>query len=133
MKHFDEPLTIFMDNQIMGAKNLESALLKLKQPNAFPFLEYLFNRILASHLDASERWKDRELGTLFDTIAATRAEFRSSYKTFKVGFGLIMKIRKFMLDAGYKTLEGDGVLEMMNKGMRGRLARDWKYLGMMIK
>jgi len=70
---------------------------------------------------------------LLDIVLECRDRFRSSYRRFKVGFSLIMKVREFMLKSGYKSVESGGVLEMIIKGLRGRLGKDWKYLGIMIK
>lgn len=130
MKHVDEPLTVFLYDETLGT---EDAVSKLQQPTSFPFLEHLFTRLLTSHPESTTLWQASELSALLETISEARNEFRTSYKNFKVGFSLIMKVRQFMLEAGYKTADGDGVLEMMSKGLRGRLSRDWKYLGTMIK
>ena len=135
MKHVDEPLTTFLYDELIGMDDTDSALRKLEHSSSYPFLEYLFTRILASqpNPNSSTHWQTDDLSMLLDVVLECRDGFRSSYRRFKVGFSLIMKVREFMLKSGYKSVESGGVLEMIVKGLRGRLGKDWKYPGTMIK
>lgn len=133
MKHIDEPLTIFLYDENLGTDSPEDAISKLQRSDSFTFLEYVLTRLLTSCPDSVTLWKKGEISAVLETISEARKDFSVSYKNFKVGFSLVMKVRTFMLDVGYKTADGDGVLEMMSKGLRGRLSRDWRYLGTMIK
>ena len=140
MKHVDEPLTLFLFDNNLGCPNEKAALQKLVKPESFPFLEYLFTRVLASQTNQQQsRWKsDRsDLSSLLGVITDCRSKFHEQCQKFRVGFSLLSRVRKFVLDLGYKTVEseedGKSALDVMSRGLRGRLTRDWKYLGLVIK
>lgn len=140
MKHADEPLVLFLFDGNLGCPNEKSALRKLAKSESFPFLEYLFTRILSSQTNQQQsRWKsDRnDLSSLLSVITDCRAKFHEECQKFRIGFNLLLRVRKFVLDLGYKSVEseedGKSILNVMSKGLRGRLTRDWKYLGLVIK
>jgi len=140
MKHIDEPLTLFLFDNNLGCSNEKSALRKLVTPESFPFLEYLFTRVLGSQTNQQQsRWKsDRsDLSSLLGVITDCRVGFHERCRRFRVGFGLLLRVRRFVLDLGYKSVEseedGKSILDVMSRGLRGRLTRDWKYLGLVIK
>jgi len=140
MKHIDEPLTLFLFDNNLGCQNEKTALRKLVTPESFPFLEYLFTRVLGSQTNQQQsRWKsDRsDLSALLGVIADCRAGFHEQCRRFRVGFCLLLRVRRFVLDLGYKSVEsgedGKSILDVMSRGLRGRLTRDWKYLGLVIK
>lgn len=140
MKHMDEPLALFLFDNNLGCTNEKSALRKLAKPESFQFLEYLFTRVLSSQANQQQgRWKsDRsDLSSLLGVINDCRAGFHEQSQKFRIGFGLLLRVRKFVLDLGYKSVEseedGKSILNVMSRGLRGRLARDWKYLGLVIK
>lgn len=140
MKHVDEPLAVLLFDNNLDCADEKAALRKLAKPESFPFLEYLFTRVLSSQTNQQQsRWKsDRnDLSALMGVIAHCRVKFREQCQKFRVGFGLLLRVRNFVLDLGYKSVEseeeGKSVLDLMSKGLRGRLTRDWKYLGLVIK
>jgi hypothetical protein len=140
MKHIDEPLTLFVFNNNLGCPDEKSALRMLAKPGSFPFLEYLFTRVLSSQTTQQQsRWKsDRsDISSLFDVITDCRANFHRRCRKFRIGFSLLLHVRGFVRNTGSKTVEseedGKSVLDVMNRGLRGRLTRDWKYLGSAIK
>ena len=140
MKHIDEPTTLFLFDNNLGCPNEKCALQKLVRPESFPFLEYLFARVLSSQTNQQQSlWKsDRnDLSSLLGVITDCRAKFHEECLKFRIGFGLVLRVRKFILDLGYKSVEseedGKSILDVMSRGLRGRLTRDWKYLGMVIK
>lgn len=55
----------------------------------------------------------------------------------RMAFGLMRLVRAFMLKQGWKSAGGDGdakeVGEDMAQALRGRLGRDTRYLGTMVK
>ena len=140
MKHIDEPLTLFLFDNNLDCANEKSALRKLAKPESFPFLEYLFTRVLSSQGNQQQsRWKsDRNgLSSLLGVLTDCRVKFHEQCRKFRIGFGLLLRVRKFVLDLGYKSVEseedGKSLLDVMSRGLRGRLTRDWKYLGLVIK
>ena len=140
MKHTDEPLTLFLLGNNLDCPNEKSALRKLAKPESFPFLEYLFTRVLSSQTSQQQsRWKsDRnEISSLLGVITDCRTNFREQCQKFRIGFSLLLQVRKFVLDAGCKSVEseedGKSLLDVMSRGLRGRLTKDWKHLGLVIK
>lgn len=139
MKHIDEPLTLFLFDNNLDCANEKSALRKLAKPESFPFLEYLFTRVLSSQGNQQQsRWKsDRnDLSSLLGVLTDCRVKFHEQCRKFRIGFGLLLRVRKFVLDLGYKSVEsedGKSLLDVMSRGLRGRLTKDWKYLGLVIK
>jgi len=133
MKHMDEPLTIFLCDELLGMDSAASASRRFNESSTYPFLDYLFTRTLAFQSDSATDWQSVGIIRLLEIIAESRVEFISSYRRFKVGFSLIIKLRNFMAKSGYKSVENDTILEMMSKALRGRLSKEWKYLGMMVK
>lgn len=140
MKHIDEPLSLFLIDNNLGCANEKFALQKLAKPESFPFLEYLFTRVLSSQGNQQQsRWKsDRnDLPSLLSVITDCRVKFHEQCRKFRIGFGLLLRVRRFVLDLGYKSVEseedGKSILDVMSRGLRGRLTRDWKYLGLVIK
>jgi hypothetical protein len=126
-------LTTFLYDELLGTKDAASASLKLKEAPSYPLLDYVFTRTLVFQRDSAAHWRTADLIRLLEIIAECREEFRSSYRKLKVGFSLIVRVREFMAQLGYKSVESDSILDMMSKGLRGRLSKDWKYLGIMIK
>lgn len=113
---------------------------KLTRPESFPFLEYLFTRVLSSQTNQQQsRWKsDRnDLSSLLGVITDCRANFREQCQKFRIGFRLLLLVRKFIIDLGHKGVEsvedGKSLLDVMSRGLRGRLTRDWKYLSLAIR
>ena len=139
MKHIDEPLTLFLFDNNLDCTNEKSALRKLTKSGSFPFLEYLFTRVLSSQTNQQlSRWKsDRnDISSLLGVITDCRVKFHEQCKRFRIGFVLLLRVRKFVLDLGYKSVESEedrkSILDMMSRGLRGRLTRDWTYLGLVI-
>lgn len=140
IKHTDEPLTLFLFDNDLDCSNERSALQKLAKPESFPFLQYLFTRVLSSQTSQQQsRWKNdrNDLPSLLGVIAECRENFREQCRKFRIGLGLLLLVRKFILDLGYKSVEsaedGKSLLDVMSRGLRGRLTRDWKYLGLVIQ
>ena len=124
MKHIDEPLTLFLFDNGLGCQNEKAALRKLVTPESFPFLEYLFTRVLGSQTNQQQsRWKsDRsDLSSLLGVIADCRVGFHEQCQRFRIGFGLLLRVRKFVLDLGYKSVEseedGKSILDVMSRGL----------------
>ncbi|KAH9064536.1 origin recognition complex subunit 3 N-terminus-domain-containing protein [Lactarius vividus] len=135
-KHFDEPLTIFVHDELLGTSSAELATEKLSDPRGISFLASLFSWSVGhQELVLNQvRWPVNDVADLLASIAEARADFRSRLRQLKLAFGVLLRVRKVMLDLGYRTAEVDKTpLEMMSASLRGGLAREGKYLGMMTK
>jgi len=135
-KHFDEPLTVFVRDELLGTSSAELATEKLSDPKGFTFLTSLFLWSFGPQELSSNQvgWPVNDVADLLASIAEARANFRSRLRRLKLAFGVLLRVRKVMLDLGYRTAETDKTpLEMMSASLRGGLAREGKYLGTMTK
>ncbi|KAH9015607.1 origin recognition complex subunit 3 N-terminus-domain-containing protein [Lactarius pseudohatsudake] len=135
-KHFDEPLTVFVHDELLGTSSAGLATEKLSDPKGVAFLTSLVSWSLGHQELASKQvgWPVNDVTGLLSSIAEARADFRSRLRRFKLAFGVLLRVRKVMLNLGYRTAEVDTTpLEMMSASLRGGLAREGKYLVMMTK
>ena len=135
-KHFDEPLTVFVRDELLGTSSPQLASEKLSDPKGIDFFTSLFSWSFDPQELTSNQvgWPVNDVAGLLASIAEARADFRSGLRRLKLAFGMLLRVRKVMLDLGYRTAELDKTpLEMMSASLRGGLAREGKYLGTMIK
>jgi origin recognition complex subunit 3 len=136
LKHFDEPLTVFVQDELLGTPSVDLATKRLSDPDAAAFLTSLFSwsfgpQELASH-DGS--WPVNDVAGLLASVAEARKGFLSHLCQLKLAFGMMRKVQQVMLDSGYRGAETDKTpLEMMSASLRGGLSREGKYLGTMTK
>jgi len=136
LKHFDEPLSIFTRDERLDTSSAEHAIEKLSDPKAAIFLVSLFSRAFGPQELASNEdgWPVNDVAGLLASVADARADFRSRLRRLKLAFGVMRKVQKVMLDLGYRGAGSDKTpLEMMSASLRGGLAREGKYLGMMTR
>lgn len=136
LKHFDEPLSIFMRDERLDTSSAKHAIEKLSDPKAAIFLGSLFSRAFGPQELASNEdgWPVNDVAGLLASVADARADFRSRLRRLKLAFGMMRKVQKVMLDLGYRGAGSDKTpLEMMSASLRGGLAREGKYLGMMTR
>jgi origin recognition complex subunit 3 len=134
LKHFDDPLTIFVHDN----GNLSSLLL---QPTSFPFLDHLLTRISAPPASASAppspthstAWLNQSVPSLLASIDEARTEFRTKMRKTKVALGLMKRVKEFMLKQGWRSADERSQVELMLEALKGRLGRDGRYLGTMVK
>ncbi|KAI0299346.1 hypothetical protein B0F90DRAFT_1668657 [Multifurca ochricompacta] len=104
LKHFDEPLAIFVKDEL-----LETGL-------------------RWGRLGHKRRCR------LIDLYAEARADFRSHLFQSKLAFRMMRKVQRVMLDMGHRSAEIENTpLGMMSASLRGELMREGKYLGTMTK
>jgi origin recognition complex subunit 3 len=51
----------------------------------------------------------------------------------KVALGLMKRVKEFMLKQGWRSADERSAVELMCEAMKGRLGRDGRYLGTMVK
>ena len=135
-KHFDEPLTVFVHDELLGTSSTQLAIEKLSDPKGIPFLTSLFSWSFGPQELATNQvgWPVNDVAGLLASIAEARVDFRTRLRRLKLAFGVLLRVRKVMLDLGYRSAELDKTpLEMMSASLRGGLAREGRYLGMMTK
>ncbi|KAI0246115.1 hypothetical protein BJV78DRAFT_1158138 [Lactifluus subvellereus] len=136
LKHFDAPLTIFAQDELLGTSSADLATKKLSDPNAAPFLTSLFSWSFAPQELASseEGWPVDDASGLLASVAEARASFFSHLYQLKLASGMMREVQRVMLDLGYRGAETDKTpLEMMSASMMGGLGREGKYLGGMTE
>ena len=136
LKHFDEPLIIFVQDERLDTSSVELAIRKLSDPEAAAFLVSLFSWAFAPQELASNEdgWPVNDVAGLLASITEARADFRSRLSRLKLAFGVMRRVQKVMLDLGYRGAGSDKTpLEMMSASLRGGLGREGKYLGMMTR
>ncbi|KIM92135.1 hypothetical protein PILCRDRAFT_810149 [Piloderma croceum F 1598] len=134
LKHFDDPLTVFVHDD----GNLSSLLL---QPTSFPFLDHLLTRISAPPASSSvapspthsTAWLNQSVPFLLASIDEARTGFRTKMRKTKVALGLMKRVKEFMLRQGWRSADERSQVELMFEALKGRLGRDGRYLGTMVK
>ncbi|KAI6130863.1 origin recognition complex subunit 3 N-terminus-domain-containing protein [Pisolithus thermaeus] len=130
MKHFEEPLTVFLHNERLGPSDAGNSV--LGEPASFGFLEALFTRVRnARDANNHKEWLNTSIDDLLSTVRTARKTFRSRVRLLRVALQVILLIRAFMLSEGYKV---EATLsELMCGAMRGRIQNVTKYLCTMVK
>jgi len=136
LKHFDEPLSIFMRDERLDTPSAKHAIKKLSDPKAATFLASLFSWAFGPQELASNEtgWPVNDVAGLLASVADARADFCARLRRLRLAFGVMRNVQKTMLDLGYRGAGSDKTpLEMMSASLRGGLAREGKYLGMMTR
>ncbi|KAI0267313.1 origin recognition complex subunit 3 N-terminus-domain-containing protein [Gloeopeniophorella convolvens] len=122
MKHFDEPLTVFVRDELLGT--------------SFAFLSSLLSWSLDPQNVGSngDSWPISAPAGLLDSVAGAREEFRSRLRRSKFAFGIMRRVQSVMLGFGYRSAEANKTpLEMMSACLKGELGREGRYLGTMTR
>ncbi|KAI6143578.1 origin recognition complex subunit 3 N-terminus-domain-containing protein [Pisolithus tinctorius] len=130
MKHFEEPLTVFLHNERLGSSDAGNSV--LGEPASFGFLDALFTRVHSTQ-DANGRreWLNTSFDGLLSAVQTARKTFRTRVRLLRVAFQVILLIRTFMIAEGYKV---EATLpELMCGAIRGRIQNVMKYLCTMVK
>lgn len=136
MKHFEEPLSVLAPAQPFGQP--KDAAKMVLTSDAFPFLDALFARVHESELIApvehATLWRTATVDSLLSSVDTARNTFRMRAKLLRVAFRLVLHIRQFMLEQGYKSAQGElTVPDMMCMALRGRLSNAYSYLCSMVR
>jgi origin recognition complex subunit 3 len=137
MKHFDDPLTIFVHET---NHNPAFTVPNLLLPSSFPFLDYLLARVHApspSHIPPSPThsasWLAQTIPSLLASVDDARVAFKTKMRKTKVALGLMKRVKEFMLRQGLRSADDRNAVDFMIAAMRGRLGRDGRYFGTMVK
>lgn len=127
MKHFtSDPLTALVHSMPKTQMN---------QPPFVNFLNSLRMRLGFPKSDGTD--KSSSIATVVKAVDKMREAFYSRARHMRVGFGIMCTIQGELRTLGYKGLEwaseGDGEMDVMLDLLRGRLGRDVRQLGMIVK
>ncbi|KAL4067425.1 origin recognition complex subunit 3 N-terminus-domain-containing protein [Scleroderma yunnanense] len=130
MKHFEEPLTVFLYDEQLGSSITGATV--LSEPDSFGFLDSLFTRICNSRdVNHARDWRNASIDSLLAAVQSARRAFRTRAKLLRVAFQVLLLIRGFMVSKGYKVDET--VPELICGALRGRIQNSMKYLCTMVK
>ena len=143
MKHFEEPLTVFAHDELLGTSSVNEAAAFLSDPSSFAFLDALLVRTRAANLAPSaagsrDAWLDRSVSSLLDAVRRSREQFAAEAVRMRRAYGCIRLVQTWMIAQGYKTAEaapgngGSAALDIMIKTVKGTVGRDAKYLATMV-
>ncbi|TFK53049.1 hypothetical protein OE88DRAFT_1677789 [Heliocybe sulcata] len=152
MKHYDNPLTFFARDSLLGTSSPAEAEQKLSKPTFFPFLDALFTRISlpspAPALDPlfepdgepGDDWSDVTVASLLASMDVLREKYKARLRDIKVGYRLMNLMKGVLVKVGYDTSAKKGNLEvekedveLMRRALRGRCARESKTIGAAVK
>lgn len=101
MKHFEDPLTILVNDNLLGTSSLSEAMEKLRQPQSFPFLDSLFARVHAQSEQADaehiDLWRQETIDSLFRSLDKERSAFRDHSRQSRIWFNILTLARAFLL------------------------------------
>ena len=109
----------------------------LTQPEAATFVGSLRTRLEYGPFKTTKNDKSQSVDGIIETVNKAREDFYTGMRDVRVGFGIMWTIQAELKKLGYKGLEwgsGDDVgVDVMIDLLRGRLGRDVKQLGMIVK
>lgn len=148
MRHFEDPLTMFVRGFDSGAQ-LREAATRLSQTASFPTIDRLLVRIwgesgsegrgnLTPEYLKDVDWNDLSIEALLSILDCAHRGFRRQASRMRMGYQVIRIAQKWMRIQGYRvspstTGQEDSDLTFMSRVMRGRVGRDMKHLAMLIK
>lgn len=126
MKHFEDPLTVFLAEENLTSMNLAG-------PDSAPFLNGILARIQNSSLvpDYSTGWLAEDVDELLALVRAARVTFQQQIKLLRVSFRLFLVLQNFMVSLGHKSEKS--LPELMCAALRGRLGNSYRYLCTQVK
>lgn len=143
MKHFEEPLTVFAHDELLGTSSVNEAAASLSDSSSFAFLDALLVRTRAANLVPSaagnrDAWLDRSVSSLLDAVRRSRERFAAEATRMRRAYGCIRLVQTWMVEQGYRTAEaaqgngGSAASDIMIKTVKGTVGRDAKYLTTMV-
>lgn len=126
MKHFEEPLTVFLHEESLASTDLAN-------PDLTPFLNCIYARIQYSSLvpDHSTGWLTGGVDELLMLVRTARVAFRKKSKLLRVSFRLFLVVQHSMVLLGHKSEKT--IPELMCTALRGRLGTSYRYLCALVK
>jgi len=126
MKHFDEPLAVFLGEESLASVNLADA-------DSAPFLNGILARVQNSSLvpDHSTGWLAEDVDELLALVRTARVTFQQQIKLLRASFRLFLVFQNFMVSLGHKS--DKNLPELMCAALRGRLGNSYRYLCTQVK
>lgn len=143
LKHFNSPLALLAQDELLGTRSMKEALSLLSLPSSFQFLDSLLMRILAGWRANASSMTDElpslTIEGLLAFVAEARRQFRVKLLGVKYSYSCLRLLQKWFSDNGYKATatatSGSQVpssLETMRDVLSGRVNKDLKHFIMSI-
>ncbi|KAL0946224.1 hypothetical protein HGRIS_012483 [Hohenbuehelia grisea] len=131
MKHFEEPLTIFAQDSLLGTPRRKTACTLLRQPQSFTFLDSVFARLHSPSAEPSadhaEAWRIESVDKLLETIDVERKQFQERTLSMRIWFQAMCHVRSFLLRNGHKIADyanPKDIFRLMTAVLRGEPEKD---------
>lgn len=150
MKHFEEPLTLFVNDNLLGSSSEVDADKVLEDPYSYNFLDSLLTRIwndaskssITSEPSETTRinidWRSPTVSNILDSISTARSVSRKRVQNLRIGFQTFRLVQSFIRAQGFSVSHSAGsgkeeAMGMMKAVARGRVGKDVRYLGLVVK
>ncbi|KAF4579567.1 hypothetical protein EYR40_000253 [Pleurotus pulmonarius] len=101
MKHFENSLTILVNDNLLGTSSLSEAAEKLRQSESFPFLDFILARVHSQSEQADaelvDLWRQATIDSLFQSVDKERAAFRNHSRQSRIWLKILILARVFLL------------------------------------
>ena len=131
LKHIEEPLTLFVQNSLLGCSSIEIAYQKLQDLSSEPFLDALRARIDSPSADLAE---------ILFAVDEARANFTAAAERMRLAYKTLRLLQDFMSSYKYRsspyTAEGgteEPRLQFMARVTQGKVAKDVQHLVRMVR
>lgn len=128
MKHFTEPLTIFIESSTLGLRNERLAGQKLDQPESQPFRDVLTSRLARSTSNPDD--VDEDAISLLRSVNAARDGFYRKLRTMRIGLSVMNIVRQAI---GTERENESSMLDTLIAALRGRANRDVRQLATALR
>jgi len=129
MKHFAEPLSVLVNAS-------DASAVDVSREAARPFVSALAARLQRSgSLNADIDTVTASPDDVLNAVNAARVTFRQRARRLRCAFVVVEVVRRVSKTAGAHSAGRDegGSLQFASAVLRGRVERDVRYLGMVVK
>ncbi|EED84139.1 predicted protein [Postia placenta Mad-698-R] len=123
MKHFTEPLTVFVESSTLGLRNERLAGQKLDQSESQPFRDVLTSRLARSTSNPDDI--DEDAISLLRSVNAARDGFYRKLRTMRIGLSVMNIVRQAIET---ERENESSMLDTLIAALRGRANRDVRQL-----
>ncbi|KAF8128563.1 origin recognition complex subunit 3 N-terminus-domain-containing protein [Boletus edulis] len=123
MKHFEEPLTVFLSEESLASMDLTD-------PGSAPFLNSVHVRVQGSTGNPTG-WRVADIDVLLEFVRSVRLAFQRQSQLLRVAFRLFLVVQNFTTSLGIKSEKT--LPELMCAALRGRLGTSYRYLCRIVR
>jgi hypothetical protein len=139
MKHFEEPLALFADDESFACSSPGRVEELLSSSSSFAFLDSLLARILSVQGSGKLEFADASIPNLFKSVSTAREIFYSQLLGLQRAYRCLRLIQTWLANHGYKssataTVGGTAppAVEVMIDVLTGKAEKEVKYIALAI-